>query len=590
MRTSPTSAKKFIELYDTTLRDGMQGMLINFTLKDKLAICEALDAFGIDFIEGGFPYSNPKEKEFFVQSKSLPLTHSKIVAFGSTCLPNRKATQDMGIISLLDADTEYITIVVKSSLSHVTQVLKTTQDENLRMLEDSIATLTKEGRKVIVDFEHFFDGFAENPEYSLSVVKHAYDCGAEKLVLCDTNGGVLLPQMTHALTSVQGLLADTTTRPSLDANNSTGKSIHPESNAGASDSPGANQKPKPSLRTSIAGIVGVHFHNDCELAVANSIHSLEYGASHIQGTINGWGERSGNANLCSIIPNLGLKDTRFQLSCTSHTPQLTSLSRFVAECANIIPDPRLPYVGHASFSHKAGQHADVIEKKESLMEHISPRLVGNERHILISELAGKSTIIQKLSKYGVFTKQSKEVTKLITVLKEKESLGYEYENAEASFELEMMRVLGIYTPLFTLKQYHIELFKTSSTDTKTIARIFLYDKNEEHLGAGLGIGPVETLDAALRSALELHYPFIKDIELSDFKVRVINPESNTSAKVRVFISSTAGLHDWNTVGVHQNIVEASWLALVDSFEYYYNVLTIEKKNQEKAKKKLRKSK
>jgi len=392
------------------------------------------------------------------------------------------------------------------------------------MIHDSVFFLKKEGKEVFFDLEHFFDGYKDDPEYALQVLLAGTDAGADCLVLCDTNGGTLPSEVEKIL---QGL-------------------------------------PREKLCS-----LGVHFHNDCGTAVANSMAAVEHGAVHAQGTINGWGERAGNMNLCVFVPNLCLK-MGYSAFMGDNLAHLTSISRFVAEKANIIPDKRQPYVGEAAFSHKAGQHADVISKSGALMEHIDSSLVGNQRQILLSELAGKSTIVKKLSKYGEFDKQSKAVKNLIELLKKKENEGYEYEAAEASFDNLIRKNLGKFTPLLTLNNYHLESYKTWDNPSKTVGRIFLSSGGKDVMGAAVGIGPVETLDHAVRDALLPFYPFLEKISLTDYRVRVLNPQDAAAAKVRVFITSYDHIRSWDTVGVSENIVEASWEALVDSLEYYYN--------------------
>ncbi|MBN1523718.1 MAG: citramalate synthase [Spirochaetales bacterium] len=513
-----------VSIFDTTLRDGMQGMGISYTLTDKLQIAHKLDGFKIDYIEGGFPLSNEKEAEFFSQIRQEKLAHAKVVAFGSTRKPGSKAHSDPHITALIEAETPAVVVVGKAWKEHVTQVLKTTLEENIAMIHDSIATLKKEGREVIFDLEHFFDGFKDDKDYAIEVLKAGTDAGADFLVLCDTNGGTLPVE-------VIGIY---------------------------------KQLPQKELAP-----LGGHFHNDTGNAVANTLIAVEYGAAHVQGTINGWGERCGNANLCVLIPNLALKMKR-SINCFENLKHLTSLSRFVAEKANIIPDRRQPYVGEAAFTHKAGQHVDVLAKADYLMEHIDSALVGNARSIILSELAGKSTIVQKLSKYGTYDKKSDIVSDLINQLKTLEQEGFEYEAAEASFDLIIRKTLGKYTPLMELNNYHLESYKSGEAPSKTVGRLFLKIQVKEVMGAAVRIGPVETLDAALRDALVPLYPFIEGIKLTDYRVRVLNPEKASSAKVRVFITSSDGNLDWDTVGVSENIVEASWQALVDSYEYYYN--------------------
>ncbi len=518
------SGTKKIAIYDTTLRDGMQGIEINYSLGDKIQISHKLDELKIDYIEGGFPLSNEKETAFFEQIKKENLRHAKIVAFGSTRAPKGKAENDPHIRALLQAETPAVMVVGKTWKAHVKHVLKTSYEENLEMIFDSIAFLAKEGREVLFDLEHFFDGYKDDPEYALNVLAGATEAGARVLVLCDTNGGTLPGEGASILQAIP------------------------------------QQKLAP---------LGVHFHNDCGVAVANTLAALENGAVHVQGTVNGWGERTGNANLCVLVPNIVLK-MGYSASIEKSLVHLTSLSRFVAEKANIIPDRRQPYVGEASFSHKAGQHADVISKAPHLMEHIDGSLVGNARKIVLSELAGKSTVVKKVSKYGSFDKKSKVVEELTALLKQKEQEGYEYEAAEASFDLLIRKSIGSYSPLLQLNSYHLESFKTWETPSKTVGRIFLKSEKKELMGAAVGVGPVETLDAALRDALLPFHPFLKDISLVDYRVRVLNPQAAAAAKVRVFITSSDHERSWDTVGVSENVIEASWEAIVDSLEYYYN--------------------
>ena len=447
---------KKIDLYDTTLRDGMQGIEINFTLSDKIKIAHKLDDLKIDYIEGGFPLANKKEAAFFNQVKKEKFSHARIVAFGSTKKPKIKASEDSHLNALLSSDMEHIIIVGKSWKAHVKKVIKTSESENLDMIYESIDYLKKNGREVFFDLEHFFDGFKDDSDYCIKVLETATEAGAKALVLCDTNGGALPSEVISVM----------------------------------------KQLPVDKLAP-----LGVHYHNDCGTAVANSLLSLDYGAVHIQGTVNGWGERCGNANLCSIAPTLSLKSS-YSANIDSEIQHITSLSRYVYEKANIIPEKRQPYVGEAAFSHKAGQHADVIEKASDLMEHIDSSLVGNSRRILLSELSGKSTIVNKLKKYGEFDKNSPEVKKLINVLKEKEEFGYEYEAAEASFDILIRKLMGMYKPILNLNNYHLESFKTGSSQSKTVGRIFMESENMNLMGAAVGVGPVDTLDQSLRDALE----------------------------------------------------------------------------------------
>jgi 2-isopropylmalate synthase len=517
-------------IYDTTLRDGMQGQGISYTLEDKVQIALAMDEFGIDYIEGGFPLSNRKETEFFQRLKKEKLRHARIVAFGSTRKPHGKASSDPQINALLHAETPTVIVVGKTWKAHVREVLQTTEEENLAMISDSLSTLKAAGREVFYDLEHFFDGYKDDPAYALATLRAAHAAGADCLVLCDTNGGTLPSEVTRILSEL----------------------------------------PMGEL-----GPVGVHFHDDTGNAVANALAALDRGAMHVQGTINGWGERCGNLNLCTLIPTLCLKLSDHANVCTD-LKLLTPLSRFVAEKANIIPDKRQPYVGEAAFSHKAGQHADVISKAPTLMEHIDGALVGNERRILLSELAGKSTIVKKLARYGDFEKSSEVVSQLLAQLKELEEKGYEYEAAEASFDLLIRRALKLYKPMLELSNYHMENYKSGTTPAKTVGRLFVRVNGDLLMGAAVGDGPVDTLNGALRDALLPLHPFLRRLKLTDYRVRVLNPERATAARVRVFITTSDGEQTWDTVGVDENIIEASWQGLVDSVEYYFNNFVDEK--------------
>lgn len=513
-----------IVVYDTTLRDGMQGEGISFTLEDKLQIALKMDAMGIDFIEGGFPLSNRKESEFFRLIRRESLAHARIVAFGSTRKPGGDASTDPQTMALLHAETPSVMVVGKAWRAHVTEILRTDEEENLRMISDSISFLKKQGREVFFDLEHFFDGYKDDPAFALRVLGAGRDAGAACLVLCDTNGGCLPSEVSRIVSS---------------------------------------------LPLSALGPVGCHFHNDTGCAVANSLAAVEAGAVQVQGTINGWGERCGNANLCVLLPNLCLKQKR-ETNAADRLRDLTSLSRFVSEKANIIPDKRQPYVGEAAFSHKAGQHADVILKAPRLMEHIEGAAVGNERRVLLSELAGKSTIVRKLSKYGAYDKASDVVAGLTERLKSLEEDGYEFEAAEASFDLIIRRALGLYRPLLELSNYHMETFQSGDTPSKTVGRLFIRVNGNQLMGAAVGDGPVDTLNGALRDALLPLHPFLTKIKLTDYRVRVLNPEKATAAKVRVFITTSDGERTWDTVGVSENVIAASWQALVDGMEYYYD--------------------
>jgi 2-isopropylmalate synthase len=519
-----------IEIFDTTLRDGMQGMGISFTLQDKIDIALKLDEMGFDYIEGGFPLSNEKEADFFRLIRKEKLSHARVAAFGSTRKPKGRAASDPQITALLGAETPAVVVVGKAWTAHVEHVLKTTKEENLEMIFDSISTLKQAGREVLFDLEHFFDGYKADPAYALQVLKTGKEAGADCMIPCDTNGGLLPMEMGEIMRAL--------------------------------------------VKEDI-GPLGIHCHNDTGNAVANSLVAIEAGAVHVQGTINGWGERCGNANLCVLLPTLCLK-MKLEASPAPHLKHLTSLSRFVAEKANIIPDRRQPYVGEAAFTHKAGQHVDVLMKADYLMEHMDSALVGNKRSIILSELAGKSTIVKKLAKYGDFDKNSEIVNELIARLKTLEQEGYEYEAAEASFDLVIRKALKRHQPLFELLNYNLESHKFGGAPSKTVGRIFCRLGTKEVMGAAVRVGPVETLDASLRDALTPFFPFLGKIKLIDYRVRVLDPEHAAGAKVRVFITSTDGERDWDTVGVSENIVEASWQALLDSLEYYYNNFVVEK--------------
>ncbi len=529
---------------DTTLRDGAQGVGINFSVQDKLDITEKLDAFGIDYIEGGFPLASPKESEYFRKAGALNLKHAKLTAFGSTRRPETNAEKDVHIQALLKAETPAVVLVGKGWDAHVHKVIGTDLQENLRMIDDSIHCLKQYNREVLLDIEHFFDGYLGNREYALQVLRAALVAGADLVVLCDTNGGVL-PQQVSAV------LAD------------------------------LKQQNIPLQQ------LGIHCHNDTECAVACSIAAVAAGACHVQGTSNGIGERCGNANLISIIPNLILK-MGIEAYCASQLPTLTQLSRYIIEKTNQVPQRTQPYVGDAAFGHKAGQHADVILKDSVLMEHIDSALVGNLRHLVVSELAGRASVLpllQELSGSQILDKNSPQVCTFIERIKMRERQGYLYEAADASLELEALRVLELYRPLFELLNYHIEIFRTREFKSQTVGRLFLKASHNEGLlelmGAGVGEGPVEALDASIRNALllrhiegnhESDFAFIKELSLLDYRVRVINPENAVEARVRVVISSKCERDSktWDTVGVSQNIVDASLEALKDAYDYFYN--------------------
>lgn len=508
-----------IEIYDTTLRDGSQGENIFFTLNDKIKIAEKLDEFGIDFIEGGWPGSNPKDISFFKRIKNKKFKNSKIVAFGSTRRKNYKVEKDPFIKKLLESETEYITIFGKSWDLHVRDVLRITEDENLKLIEETISFLKKHGRRVFFDAEHFFDGYKNNPEYALKTLIVAENSGAERIVLCDTNGGSLPFEIEEIIKKVK-------------------------------------EKVKAGL--------GIHTHNDSSLAVANTICAVKNGVIHVHGTINGFGERCGNADLTSIIPVLQIK-MGYKCIPDEKLVHLTELSRFVYEIANIVPPNNQPFVGMSAFAHKGGVHIDAIGKNPLTYEHIDPKLVGNERRILISELSGKSTILQKFKNYKLEEKPE-VIKKLLDMVGELENQGYQFEAAEGSFEIMVRKAIGKYKKLFEVEGFRVIVEKRGKRVVSEATVKIKVGKQIEHT-ASEGNGPVNALDNALRKAIEKFYPEIKNMKLTDYKVRILKPEKATAAVTRVVIESTDEKEKWGTVGVSENIIEASWKALLDSFEY-----------------------
>lgn len=512
-----------IELYDTTLRDGAQTWGINFSLEDKLRIAQKLDELGLDFIEGGYPGSNPKDRRFFTAVKQLRLDRAKVVAFGSTCRAELPPEKDPQVKSLLESGTEVVTIVGKSWDLHVTEILCVSLQKNLFMIADTIEYLRPHFQKVIFDAEHFFDGFKKNPAYALATVEHAWRAGSDLVVLCDTNGGTLPSEITEIIRKTK------------------------------------EKAPVP---------LGIHAHNDSETAVANSLCAVEAGASHVQGTINGIGERCGNANLISIIPALTLKMKR--MPCDAKRLRLMKhVSEFVDEMANRTPLKFQPYVGSAAFAHKGGLHTSAVVKNTVAYEHVDPELVGNFRKFPMSEQGGRAALIQKASEYGIdLEHDDPRVNEILKTIKDLEARGAHYEVADGSFELLMKRMLGLHKRFFTLHGFHVNNIKRQG-DTKTysdaVVRIFVGDKME--FSAAEGNGPVNALDSAFRKALIGFYPFIREVILTDFKVRVLEGSSGTGATVRVLIESTDGEDVWWTVGFNENVIQASWDALVDSIDY-----------------------
>ncbi|MCC6628254.1 MAG: citramalate synthase [Chloroflexi bacterium] len=510
-------------LYDTTLRDGCQAAGISLSLQDKLKIARRLDELGFDYIEGGWPGSNPKDAQFFEAIQQVALRHARVTAFGSTRRAGVRPEQDANLRLLIDAGTPAVALVAKSWDFHVREVLRVSLEENLAMIADSVGYLKTCGREVIYDAEHFFDGYRANPDYALATLRAAAGAGADWLVLCDTNGGSL-PDDVAALTA--------------------------------------------AMVAEFGPIIGVHTHNDGELAVANALAAVRAGARQVQGTINGYGERTGNCNLCSIVPNLALK-MGLDCAAAAHLGRLTELSRYVDEVANQTPNRRLPFVGAASFSHKGGIHVHAIMAHPSTYEHIDPVLVGNERHILISELSGRSNVLERAQQRGLpIAKDSPAVRAVVQRIKELEAQGFQFEDAEASFELLVRRAADDYRPPFELLDFVVLSEKRGEADILAEATVKLRVGGEVLHTAAEGNGPVNALDAAMRKALLPVYPRLAEVTLTDYKVRVLETDAGTAAAVRVGIQTTgADGATWMTVGSSANVLQASWYALADSLEY-----------------------
>jgi 2-isopropylmalate synthase len=512
-----------IEIYDTTLRDGTQSEDFSLTVEDKLRIVQQLDSLGIHYIEGGWPGATPRDTRFFKEVKQIPLRNAKIVAFGATRKPTHKAREDMSLRALLQAGTDVITLVGKSWDIHVTQALGTTPKKNLEMISDSVAFLKDKKKTVFFDAEHFFDGYKADPEYAIRTLLAASKAGADCLVLCDTNGGTLPSEIKEILQRT---------------------------------------------RRELTGPFGIHAHNDADLAVANSLAAVEMGVAQVQGTINGVGERCGNTNLCSIIANLNLK---LGIECVTpdQLESLREVSRFVGEIANVPPNRHQPYVGDSAFTHKAGMHVHAVRKRAALYEHVPPEKVGNRQRMLISDHAGRTTILHKMEEMGIPMKgDSAKLQEILDALKELEESGYQFEGAEGSFEVLVKKSLGMYKPFFDLIGFRVivERKKEWEEPISEATLMVRVGGDVEHTAA-LGNGPVNAMDHALRKALEKFYPSLRDVRLVDYKVRVLTGRQGTASKVRVLIESGDQERKWGTVGVSENIIEASWQALVDSIEY-----------------------
>jgi 2-isopropylmalate synthase len=515
-----------IQLFDTTLRDGTQGEKITFSSDDKVRVAQALDDFGIHYIEGGWPGSNPKDIAFFKKIKKVPLKQAKVTAFGSTRRSGNSPDQDPNLKAITDAGTAVATIFGKSWDLHVQKALRVPLKENLSMIEDSVAYLKSRGLEVIYDAEHFFDGYKQNPSYALKTLEAASRGNADVIVLCDTNGGTLPHELEPIFNDVKRRI----------------------------DRP-----------------LGIHAHNDSGVGVAITIEAVNQGAVHIQGTFNGYGERCGNANLCSIIPILTLK---MGIDCIKdeQLEKLTGVSRYISELTNLTHDLKLPFVGESAFAHKGGIHVDAVMKNPTTYEHIDPELVGNSRRVLLSDLSGKSNIYFKSTQFGIDLSKvddhKKKTREILKKLKEMENAGYQFEGAEGSFEILLKKLIEKLDDYFYLEGFRVITEKRGPTHNPlSEATIKVTVDGEKELTASEGVGPVNALDTALRKALTVFYPTLSEMRLIDYKVRVLETNMATEAYVRVLIQSTDGQDVWGTVGVSRNIMEASWLALVDSISY-----------------------
>ncbi len=511
-----------LEIYDTTLRDGAQAEDVSFSVEDKVRVAQQLDELGVQFIEGGWPGANPKDIEFFRMVQTIPFQHATIVAFGSTRKASNPVRKDKNLQALLESGTRTITLFGKSWSFQVTDALSISLAKNLELIEDSIHYLRSKDRRVFYDAEHFFDGYKANPEYALQTIRKAIAGGAERVILCDTNGGTMPWEIREICRVVK------------------------------------QECPVP---------LGIHAHNDSEMAVANSLVAVESGILQVQGTINGIGERCGNANLCSIIPNLQLKMRRPALG--DKLTRLKAVSGFVTEIANLMPNKRQPYVGDAAFAHKGGVHIHAVLKNAATYEHIVPAEVGNRRRILVSDYAGRSGLLEKVEAYGIsLTKNHAKLQELVETLKERESQGYQFEGAEGSFELLMRKAMGSHRSSFQLLGFRVIVEKKQEHGMLLSEATVMVQVGDavEHTAA-VGAGPVNALDHALRKALEKFYPQLSEVKLLDYKVRVLSADKGTESKVRVLIESGDHKDKWGTVGVSENIMEASWQALADSIEY-----------------------
>ena len=517
---------KSIQIYDTTLRDGTQGEGVSLSLQDKLLISERLDEMGFDYVEGGYPLSNEKDVAYFRKVQTLDLKHTQVCAFGMTRRRGITAEKDSGMCALVDSGAPVITVVGKTWDFHATEVLRVTLDENIEMISDSVRYLATVGRKVIFDAEHFFDGWKANSEYAARAIRAAAAAGAQLVVLCDTNGGSMPEEIAQYVQAARQTLEE------------------------------------------FSVPVGIHCHNDCELAVANSLVAVDSGAIHVQGTINGFGERCGNADLLSVISNLALKKKGYQVLHGLGTDRLTELSRFIYEVANMHLRNHQPFVGQSAFAHKGGMHVHAIARASASYEHIDPSRVGNERRILVSELSGRSNIVALTTKHNIQHDRDL-MDKILAEVVELENNGYQFEASEASFDILVKKCAGTFTPHFERIKYHVDVEnrEKDADNLITEATVKLRVAGQIYHEVAEGDGPVNALDAAMRKSLNGTFPNLASMKLVDYKVRVVDTDSGTAARIRVMIESADERDVWGTIGVSENIIEASWIALVDAIEY-----------------------
>src|SRR5579883_1478086 len=522
-----------IQTFDTTLRDGTQGEAVSFSVDDKLVIAQKLDELGIDYIEGGWPNSNPKDKDFFQRAKDLKLKHARLTAFGSTRFSKNKIDQDPNVRALIEAETPTVSIFGKSWDLHVKRALGVDEKENLQLISETVKFLKDQGREVVYDAEHFFDGYNANPEFALRTLEAAKTAGADILVLCDTNGG----NLTHRIVEVVS-----------------------------------------EVRKRFDGVLGIHTHNDCDVAVANSMAAVEAGCTHVQGCMNGYGERCGNANLVSIIANLELKMGHTTIG-RENLQNLTLVARYIAELANLPMRNDQPYVGHSAFAHKGGVHVSAVLKESATYEHVNPKLVGNRQRVLLSDLSGRGSVLYKLKQHGLEDRLDDAARReLLDRIKQMEFQGYELEAAEGTFELLVREALHPGAQLFEVVSYEVTM-KSNGSSTATVT---LKAQDGVHSATATGNGPVNALDVALRQALSALYPAIAGVRLTDYKVRVLDFKKGTAARVRVLIEWSDHRRSWTTVGVSENVIEASWFALVDALRLELMRLSAQDQSIERA--------